>query len=164
MRFYGLDESAATYDRLAPWYDLLTLPERALRQRAMQLLAPVPDERVLVVGSGTGWELVALARAGAQAVGVDLSLAMCRQAHARLGRARLRGRAVVLCGDALRLPLADRACHAALLVFTLELLEARQIPTALAEIARALRPRALPIEHQVMDAVGVGPVLHRIAA
>jgi ubiquinone/menaquinone biosynthesis C-methylase UbiE len=131
--------AAATYDRLAPWYDLLTIPERPIRQRAVALLAPQSGERVLVIGSGTGRGLAAIARTGASAVGVDIAPAMCRRASARLEQEGL-GRAAPICADALHLPLSDAAHDAALVVFTLELFDTPEMPLVLREIARELRP------------------------
>ncbi len=130
--------SAGTaYDRLARWYDLVSLPERGLKRRAVALLAPRPGERVLVVGSGTGQELVALARHGAWALGVDRACGMCRRALARTAPFPL---AAPVCADALRLPVAPGSSDAALLVFTLELFDAAAMRLVLGQIGQALRP------------------------
>jgi ubiquinone/menaquinone biosynthesis C-methylase UbiE len=130
----------STYDRLARWYDLLSLPERPLKRRALELLAPQEGERVLVVGSGTGQELAWIARAGALALGVDVAPAMCRRALARLARAQLLGLAAPLCADGRHLPVARGSFHAALLVFTLELFAPQEMPLVLSEVASALAP------------------------
>lgn len=132
--------SSSTYQRLARWYDLLSLPERPLGRRALTLLALQPGERVLVVGSGTGRHLTEAAREGASVIGVDLAPAMCRQANERLHQARLAQPAQVLCADALQLPLTRASCDAALMAFTLELFSPSDMARALGGIAKVLRP------------------------
>jgi phosphatidylethanolamine/phosphatidyl-N-methylethanolamine N-methyltransferase len=89
------------YRLWAPVYD--TLMEGLFRsghKRAMDLLALQPGERVLLVGVGTGADLLLLP-SGVQAVGIDLSPAMLARAWAKLP---LPGRDVSLIqGDAQQL-------------------------------------------------------------
>lgn len=137
------DDARRAYDRLARWYDLITLgQEDAAREAAIELLALQPGEHVLEVGFGTGRALAPMARAVASqglACGVDLSPAMARLAKRRL-RARKDGAQVHLaCGDMVRLPFATGAFNALFLSFTLELLETDEMPAALAECHRVLR-------------------------
>lgn len=131
--------AAATYNRLARWYDLLTIPERPIKRRAVAMLAPQAGERILVIGSGTGQELAAIARTGAYAIGIDIALAMCRRTRARLRKEELE-QAAPLCADALRLPLQDATHDAALAVFALELFDTPEMPLVLRQIAQAMRP------------------------
>ena len=132
-------QAAATYNRLARWYDLLTLPERSLKRRALAMLAAQAGERILVIGSGTGQGLATIANSGAHATGIDIAMAMCRRARARLADEGIK-RATPVCADALQLPLADATHDAALAVFTLELFDTPEMPLALRQIARVLRP------------------------
>ncbi len=132
-----------TYDRLARWYDLITLgQEDAPREAALALLGLQPGERVLEVGFGTGRALAPIARAvGGQglACGVDLSLAMARVARRRMRAGGTLAQVHLACGDALRLPFATGAFDSLFLSFSLELLELNEMPLALAECRRVLR-------------------------
>jgi phosphatidylethanolamine/phosphatidyl-N-methylethanolamine N-methyltransferase len=85
----------------APVYDAMTEGLfRPGRKRAMECLALQPGERVLLVGVGTGSDLLLLP-SGVQAVGIDLSPAMLARARAKLP---LPGREVTLIqGDAQQL-------------------------------------------------------------
>ena len=131
------------YDALSPWYDLLTAgQENAVRATAIQALALQRGERVLEVGFGTGSALVGIGEAvteGGSVSGVDLSWGMARVAQRRLRGARRTSRIGLVCGDALRLPVRDAIMDALFLSFTLELLEATEIPLALSECRRVLR-------------------------
>ena len=106
-----------------------------LRQQAAAALALQPGERVLLVGVGTGADLLLLPE-GVDAIGVDLSAAML--AHAG-GRLPLRGRRVALTlADAQALPLCAGVFDAALLNLILSV-----VPDGRAcadETARVLRP------------------------
>ncbi|OGO48055.1 MAG: hypothetical protein A2Z30_05070 [Chloroflexi bacterium RBG_16_64_43] len=138
-----LARSRGWYDSLSPWYDLLTAgQENALRAAAIKALALQPGERVLEVGFGTGRALVEISEAVAErgrVWGVDLSRGMARVAQRRLCSARRTSRIGLACGDALRLPLCAASMDALFLCFTLELLEAAEIPIALGECRRVLR-------------------------
>ncbi len=100
------------YRLWAPIYDLLfDLPYREGRRQSMAALAVRPNERVLLVGVGTGLDLPGLAP-NVTAVGIDLSGPMLMQASAKLP---LPGRCVSLVqGDAEALPFRDGAFDAAL--------------------------------------------------
>ncbi len=56
------------------------------RRRALRALAPLPGERVLDVGCGTGWSLPRLHARGARPIGIECSAPMRRQAERRLRR------------------------------------------------------------------------------
>jgi demethylmenaquinone methyltransferase/2-methoxy-6-polyprenyl-1,4-benzoquinol methylase len=132
-----------TYDALSPWYDLLAAgQENGLRMAALQALALQPGEHVLELGFGTGAALVAMAGAVGQTGrvwGVDISPGMVRVARRRLRRMRTTPHVSLVCGDGLRLPLRAASLDALFLSFTLELLEASEIPVALDECRRVLR-------------------------
>lgn len=118
------------------------------RQRAetLALLAADPGERIVDVGSGTGYLLASIADAvgpAGAAYGVDPSPAMNALAAARTAdRPWVR----VLDGDALALPLPDGSCDAAVSTQVLEYVA--DVPAALAEVRRVLRPggRALVLD------------------
>ena len=70
------------YGAAAPVYDLLLAPLQALgfrraRRRAIQLLAPQPGSRLLIVGAGTGHDLEHIPQ-GIDVVATDLSPRMVR--------------------------------------------------------------------------------------
>lgn len=70
----------ALYHKFAPVYDLLFNTTYAgARRRAVEILDPQPDERLLISGVGTGLDLPAIP-AGVQVTGVDISSEMLQQA------------------------------------------------------------------------------------
>jgi demethylmenaquinone methyltransferase/2-methoxy-6-polyprenyl-1,4-benzoquinol methylase len=126
------------YDRLSPVYSTLTASEAPLRRKALSMLRAQTGERVLEIGFGPGESLLALARVGATAWGIDLSLGMARAASARLCKAGFRGQACLCTGDAARLPYAPGAFDAVFMTFTLELFDTPEIPAVLGECRRVL--------------------------
>jgi len=137
----GLDkqpsEVAAMFDGVASRYDLTNTVmtagrDRAWRRATRAALDLRPGERVLDVGAGTGVSTEELARSGAYAVGVDLSLGMLRA-----GR-RVRPDVPLLAGDALRLPFPDATFDAVTISFALR--NVVDTEAALREFARVTRP------------------------
>ena len=96
-------------------------------------LAPVPGERVLDLGAGSGWCSEWLQRLNLDAVAVDLSTDLLQVARQRLPRA---GR--VVAGDLEALPFADGSFQAAVSLNAFHHL--RNMPLALSEIHRVLGP------------------------
>jgi len=141
-------QTRANYDRLSRWYDLISGgAEGALREAGLHELAVREGECVLEVGCGTGAALVELAQAAGPAglaVGVDLSLGMCRKAGLRIVDSRLRIEtplnAAIACGDAMRLPVVQEAFDAAFMSFALELFDEDEMRAVLEECRRVLRP------------------------
>lgn len=134
----------ANYNRLSRWYDLLAgRAEREHRQRALDMLAAQPGERVLEVGFGTGDCLISLARAvgpEGEVCGVDIAERMVAVARAKIDAAGLPKRPTLVCADGARLPLADDAMDCVLMTFALELHADAQIPIVLQECRRVLVP------------------------
>jgi len=137
-------ETRTAYDRLSRWYDILAGNwEQKPRLAGLQLLAVLPGETVLEIGSGTGQSLPILAQAAGvdgRVLGLDLSPGMLATASARLGRTALTGRVKLSCGDAACLPFASETCDALFTSFTLELFDTPEIPLVLQECRRVLRP------------------------
>ena len=100
--------------------------------RTLAALAPRDHERILDAGCGTGLLLrrIAARAPGAQLVGIDLTLAMLRQADRTVSDFVL--------GDVRRLPFDDGTLDAVVLASVLQYLPDPNL--ALAEAARALRP------------------------
>ena len=72
------------YDRLAVFFDVMTDWQSRLAYEMpflLQLLGPAGG-RVLDAACGTGWHSIALAEAGYQATGADISLLMVARAQA----------------------------------------------------------------------------------
>jgi ubiquinone/menaquinone biosynthesis C-methylase UbiE len=122
---------------LAEWNMFLGDPTRA--RATLDATAGQPVERVLDVGCGAGQELIPFAQRGSFCVGVDSSplvgSAPWSPEH---------GRVSFLRGTGERLPFRDESfdvliCRGAL--------QTMNIPSALAEMARVLRPRGLLLLH-----------------
>ncbi len=133
---------SATYDRLSSSYDWLTVSERPFRREALDLLAAGPGETVFEIGCGTAQsvcELAAAVGSDGQAIGLDLSAGMLRQARRNV--AKCGGTAVALLrGNGLGLPLVANSCDAVFLSFTLELFDLQDQHQLLAEVRRVVRP------------------------
>ncbi|MEV0732031.1 MULTISPECIES: demethylmenaquinone methyltransferase [Polymorphospora] len=130
-------EVAAMFDGVASRYDLTNTvlsfgQDRGWRRATRSALGLRPGDRVLDLGAGTGVSTEELARSGAYAVGVDLSLGML------LAGRRVRPDVPLLAGDALRLPFADATFDAVTISFALR----NMVDTgaALRELARVTRP------------------------
>lgn len=137
-------ETRAFYNKMSRVYDLLAeRSEAPLRAKGLEMLAVRPGETVLEIGFGTGHCLadlsVSAGREG-RVVGVDLSEGMARRTQRHLARSGLAGSTLVTCGDALELPLPTGGFDAVVSSFTLELFDTPDIPRALSEWRRVLRP------------------------
>jgi len=89
------------------------------------------DDPVLEVGVGTGVVALGLLRRGRRVLGVDVSSAMLERARGRLG-------AVVIQGDARRLPIVDASVAQAVSVWVVHAV--RPAEALFGEVARVLRP------------------------
>lgn len=136
------DEVPRIYTRLAPVYELWArLTESAARRRVLELAAPRRHDDVLEVATGTGVQLVRLAQASPEGrtVGVEPSEGMLRHTRRRLRDAGL-DRVETLAASALDLPLPDDSFDLVVNGYMLDLLPRDDIPRALSEFGRVLRP------------------------
>jgi SAM-dependent methyltransferase len=118
------------YDQIGVGYDTTRSADPGIVRRLLDLLAVPAGSWCLDVACGTGNYTTALAEAGLQAVGVDVSRQMLRSA-------RTKSMAVPwVNGDAAALPYADASFQAA--VCTMALHHLRQPERAFREIARVL--------------------------
>ena len=134
---------AAGAEALTPFYDAclaLTMPERRIKTRLLELAEPEPGHRIADVGCGTG-TLLLLARKlhpGATFVGIDPDpriLAIARRKAAR------RGTWVdVLQGRAELLPWPDGVFDSVVTSFAVHHLTTQQKLEAFREMRRVLRP------------------------
>lgn len=127
------------YDRLAPWYDLLTLGERGLVDAGLHALRAQPGERVMEVGCGPGRSLELLARAvgpTGRVVAVEASREMADLARRRTDRMP---HVNVDCSHFQDAILEDGAFDAVFMSFVLELFPAPEMASVLARCHRCLR-------------------------
>jgi demethylmenaquinone methyltransferase/2-methoxy-6-polyprenyl-1,4-benzoquinol methylase len=130
-------EIAAMFDGVARRYDRTNTvlsfgQDRAWRRATRRALDPRPGDRVLDLAAGTGVSTEELARSGAWAVGVDISLGMLRAGQAT------RPHVTLLAGDALALPFRDAVFDAVTISFGLR--NVHDTAAALRELARVTRP------------------------
>lgn len=133
----------SAYDRVTPVYELWArLTETRPRRRVLELAAPRDGESVLEVAVGTGVQLVELARRNptGNTVGLELSERMLDAARKRVAKAGLGDRVELRLAGALELPFEDRSFDVVVNSYMLDLLPREQIPQALAEFRRVLRP------------------------
>jgi SAM-dependent methyltransferase len=129
-----------SWDGVAHWYDGWVGANGSEHHRqlavplALALLAPRRGERIVDVGCGQGVLAEAIARGGADYLGVDASPRLVEYARRRHPRARF------AVGDARRLALTGRGFDAA--VFLLSLQDMDPLDAVIAATADALAPRA----------------------
>jgi ubiquinone/menaquinone biosynthesis C-methylase UbiE len=131
------------YTRVAPVYEAWArATESKARRRVLELAEVRPGEDVLEVATGTGVQLVRLARANAtgRTVGVEISPGMLAQTRRHLERAELAETVELLDASALELPLADESFDLLVNSYMLDLLPRDDIPGALTEFKRVLKP------------------------
>jgi ubiquinone/menaquinone biosynthesis C-methylase UbiE len=120
----------AHYDQIGGGYDATRRADPDIAWRLQELLGLPAGWRCLDVGCGTGSYTLALAAAGLQMVGVDVSRHMLEAARAKKGAARW------VLGDAIALPFREGAFMGA--VCTLAVHHFPAMGPAFAEVARVL--------------------------
>ncbi|HEX6210480.1 MAG TPA: methyltransferase domain-containing protein [Methylomirabilota bacterium] len=125
------------YTFWAPVYDAMTgaVGFEAARRRSIALLGLTGGDRVLVVGAGTGLDLLYVPD-GVETVAVDLTPAMLRRLTRRAERASRRVGAHVM--DARQLGFPDASFEAVVMHLVLSVMD--QPDLGLREAARVLRP------------------------
>lgn len=137
----GHDAVRRSYDAVASDYTQEFGDELAHKPLDRALLAALVEEAVddapiADLGSGPGHVAAWLSANGANAVGVDLSPGMVGTARSAHPGVEFR------VGDLLSLPAADGEFGAAVAFYSIIHLEPDEVPTALAEVRRVLRPHA----------------------
>lgn len=123
------------YRLYAPVYDTAARPLERGRRRAIERLDPRPDDRILIVGCGTGMDLDYLPE-GPPVVAVDLTPAMV---HRTVRRAEVLDRDVAVgLADAHTLPFDDDTFDAVLLHLVLSVVP--DPDAVVAETERVLAP------------------------
>lgn len=126
-----------SYNQVAKEYSQRIAGELAgkpLDRALLDCFAQAADGLVGDLGCGPGHVAAFLAERGAQVVGLDLSEGMVEQAR------RLHPHLDFRVGDLLGLPLEAASLSGAVAFYSLIHVEPAQIPAALAEIRRVLRP------------------------
>ncbi len=129
----------------------------AVNDAVLAAVDPQPGETVLEIGHGPGRALHRILQAGADAVGVEVSQTMSRQAHRRNRRAVAAGRLRLVIGDGTNLPVHDQSVDAVVAVHTIYFWPDPQ--TTLAECARVLRPGGRLV---IASRYGAQPVPRRL--
>ena len=129
-------DAVTGYAAWAGTYDVLPNPLiRAEEPAVRRLLEQAPPGRALDAACGTGRHAAFLASRGHRVAGVDTSAAMLAHARAHVPEATL------AVGSLVALPIPDASVDVA--VCALALMHLRDIRSAIAELARVLRPRGL---------------------
>jgi demethylmenaquinone methyltransferase / 2-methoxy-6-polyprenyl-1,4-benzoquinol methylase len=127
----------ARYDRVGAM--MIFGQDPRWRAAMVRAVAPAPGQRVLDVATGTGMVAFALARRGAEVVGVDQSAEMLGAAESRrAGLGRMASRVSFVRGEAERLPFAD--CSFDGLTFTYLLRYVDDPGATMTELARVVKP------------------------
>jgi ubiquinone/menaquinone biosynthesis C-methylase UbiE len=137
-----LDAAVRRYSTIAPVYEIWArLTESHARRRVLELANVKDGESIVEVATGTGVQLVSLAsrNPSGRTVGVELAEKMLAQTRKRLRAAGL-GSVEVLRASALMLPFEDQSFDLVVNAYMLDLLAREDIPRALAEFKRILRP------------------------
>ena len=135
-------EAANYYNRLSRFYDLLAASEKKFIKQGIDLINPGRGEKILEIGSGTGFAQLILTRVvgGVFSAGLDISEGMCRVASKKIRGAGFGTRTHILCSNSLPVPFKNSVFDAVFTSFTLELFDSPQIPEVLQEIQRVLKP------------------------
>ena len=148
-------DTARTYDRIAPVYDLLDgVYERSWKRRLRAELFRHASGRILDAGVGTGCNMP-FYPAAAEVVGIDMSRRMLARARKR---ARVLGRPVTLLPmNLLSLDFPDASFDTVAVTFVLLCLPDELQASALRELRRVTRPggRILLLDYRLSQKAGV---------
>ncbi len=134
--WYQADDVAESYEdkRFSRGGRLI---DRREKRAVLEALGPVEDRRILEIACGTGRFTVALAEAGADIVGLDISGPMLQQGREKAKAAGLSDHLEFMRGDAGRLPFPDDHFDA---VFAMRFFHLADTPHAfLSEMRRVSR-------------------------
>lgn len=130
------------YSSLSRIYDLLASSEKKFIRLGLALLYPLPGERILEIGFGTGYAQKYIARAveSGSSVGLDLSSGMAQIAQKRLSRLGILDQVGLVQSDTMPIPIQEGHFDGIFTSFTLELFDSPHIPEVLGECRRVLKP------------------------
>lgn len=130
------------YSNLSKIYDVLASSEKRFIRLGLALLHPLPGERILEIGFGTGYaqQYIAQNVKNGLSAGLDLSIGMGSVAQRRLSQAGLLDQVGLVRSDTLPIPCQEGVFDGIFTSFTLELFDSPLIPEVLGEIRRVLKP------------------------
>ncbi|MBD2865421.1 MerR family transcriptional regulator [Paenibacillus oceani] len=133
---WNYDVLAESFDRLASEAGETGFGAsyRPLLELAAQRIAPASGERGLDAGTGTGNLAGLLASRGARMAGIDQSREMLRRCNSKYPEVETK------LGNVLAIPYFDSTFHFVASSFALQHLHGRQLPAAIQEMDRVLRP------------------------
>ena len=138
------EEANQAYDRISRCYDYTTGAfGRKYAKMALEHLSIVEGEILLEVGFGTGHCLKRIAECVGQTekvYGIDISSGMIEITKKRLEKAGLVNRVELFRGDAAFLPFDDNTFDAVFMSFVLEVFDTPEIPRALEQVKKVLKP------------------------
>lgn len=141
--FHSKQKARSTYNRMSRWYDLFAgSSERKFMHYGISQIRPLPGERILEIGPGTGHGLISLARSATKAgiiVGLDISEGMLSRSNSLIRKSNLQSSIQLHQGDGCKLPYSTNFFSAIFLCFTLELFDTPDIPLVLIECRRVLK-------------------------
>jgi ubiquinone/menaquinone biosynthesis C-methylase UbiE len=137
-----MHEAERYYSRLSSFYDFLASSEKKFIKGGLELLDPQPGEKILEIGSGTGYAQIYLNRIleSGLCVGLDLSVGMCKTAHRNLSQSGLSHRTNIIRNNTMPIPFQSGVFDAVFTSFTLELFDTPHLPEVLGECRRVLKP------------------------
>ena len=130
------------YSNLSRIYDWLASSEKRFIRLGLALLQPLPGERILEIGYGTGYaqQLIAQKIRNGLSIGLDLSTGMGQVAQRRLSRAGVLNQVELVQSNTLPIPLKEDVFDGIFSSFTLELFDSPLITSVLSECQRVLKP------------------------
>ncbi len=127
-------------NRVERWEEVAASPAfERLAERVIEVAAPLPDDRVVDLGAGTGLLALRVAPAVASVVAVDSSDAMLERLAAHAERAQLHN-VSVLAADLRTLPLPDESASLVVSNYAFHHLDDAGKELALSEARRVLKP------------------------
>jgi demethylmenaquinone methyltransferase/2-methoxy-6-polyprenyl-1,4-benzoquinol methylase len=124
------------FNLVAPFYDFITKPFAAVRNRVAEFVDPSRDLSVLDVGTGTGAQALAFANKGCKVTGIDLSEGMLKVARKK----NVRGRLNWVIADATNLPFANHRFEISSVSLVLHEMPSQIREKTLKEVVRVTMP------------------------
>lgn len=129
------------FRRLAPIYDIIVRPIKAVRDKVVDFTDAQKGSSILDVATGTGKQAFAFAERAFEVLGIDLSSDMLRVAQKKNKYENVK----FLLADATRMPLEDNRFDVACVSFALHDMPLTIREKVLQEMVRVTKPQAIII-------------------